>query len=157
MLNGFTDLDDGEIIYRIVPNSVNQPVRMDSTIVRNGTFNFSSDVKEIDVNFLTIKGKDTNIPFILESGRININIYKDSLDASQVKGSRSNDDLNLYRNKTKSVVTFLNGIVNEIQIANSLGDNLLVEDLQNQYRLKETELLNFGPPGADHAELRIQT
>ena len=51
MLNGFTVLDDGEVIYRIVPNSVNQPVRMDSTIVRNGTFNFSSDVKEIDVNF----------------------------------------------------------------------------------------------------------
>lgn len=142
-LNGTTDLDEGVVIYRIVPNSVNQPVKMDSTIVRDGKFNFSLDVNEIDVNFITIKGKDTNIPFVLESGRISINIYKDSLDASQVKGSRSNDDLNLYRNKTKSVVTFLNGIVNEIQIANSLGDNLLVEDLQNQYRLKQTELLNF--------------
>ena len=142
-LNGTTDLDEGVVIYRIVPNSVNQPVKMDSTIVRDGKFNFSLDVTEIDVNFITIKGKDTNIPFVLESGRISINIYKDSLDASQVKGSRSNDDLNLYRNKTKSVVNFLNEIVSEIQIANSLGDNLLVEDLQNQYRLKQTELLNF--------------
>lgn len=142
-LNGTTDLDEGVVIYRIVPNSVNQPVKMDSTIVRDGKFNFSLDVTEIDVNFITIKGKDTNIPFVLESGIISINIYKDSLDASQVKGSRSNDDLNLYRNKTKSVVNFLNEIVSEIQIANSLGDNLLVEDLQNQYRLKQTELLNF--------------
>ena len=142
-LNGTTDLDEGVVIYRIVPNSVNQPVKMDSTIVRDGKFNFSLDVTEIDVNFITIKGKDTNIPFVLESGRISINIYKDSLDATQVKGSRSNDDLNLYRNKTKSVVNFLNEIVSEIQIANSLGDNLLVEDLQNQYRLKQTELLNF--------------
>ena len=142
-LNGTTDLDEGVVIYRIVPNSVNQPVKMDSTIVRDGKFNFSLDVTEIDVNFITIKGKDTNIPFVLESGRISINIYKDSLDASQLKGSRSNDDLNLYRNKTKSVVNFLNEIVSEIQIANSLGDNLLVEDLQNQYRLKQTELLNF--------------
>ena len=116
---------------------------MDSTIVRNGTFNFSSDVKEIDVNFLTIKGKDNNIPFILESGRIDVNIFNDSLDSSQVKGSKSNDGLNLYRNKTKSIVTILNKIVNEIQIANSLGDNLLVEDLQNQYRTNQTELLNF--------------
>ena len=37
----------------------------------------------------------------------------------------------------------LNNIANEIQIANSLGDNLLVEDLQNKYRSKQTELLNF--------------
>ena len=85
ILNGFTDLDDGVVIYRIVPNSVNQPIKMDSTIVRNGTFNFSSDVKEIDVNFLTIKGKDNNIPFILESGRIDVNIFNDSFDSSQVK------------------------------------------------------------------------
>ena len=37
----------------------------------------------------------------------------------------------------------LNKIVKEIQIANSLGDNLLVDDLQNQYRAKQTDLLNF--------------
>tara|TARA_B100001939_G_C16908093_1_gene603274 strand:- start:252 stop:1343 length:1092 start_codon:yes stop_codon:yes gene_type:complete len=143
ILEGFTDLDDDVVIYRVAPNSVNQPIKMDSTIVRNGVFNFSSDVKEIDVNFLNIKGKDTNIPFILESGRIDVNIFNDSLDSSQVRGSKSNNDLNLYRSKTKSIVNSLNKIVNEIQIANSLGDNLLVEDLQNQYRAKQTELLNF--------------
>jgi len=142
-LNGTTDLDDGVVIYRIVPNSVNQPIKMDSTVVRKGRFNFSSQVNEIDVNFITIKDKTSNIPFILESGRIDMKVYNDSLDASQVEGSRSNDDLNSYRSKTKSVVSSLNKIANEIQIANSLGDNLLVEDLQNQYREKQTDLLNF--------------
>ena len=142
-LNGSTDLDDGVVIYRIVPNSVNQPIKMDSTIVRKGSFNFSSEVNEIDVNFLSIKTKNVNVPFILETGKIDVSIYKDSLDTSQVIGSKSNDDLNIYRNKTKSIVRNLNKIANEIQIANSLGDNLLVEDLQNKYRLKQTELLNF--------------
>ena len=142
-LNGTTDLDDGLVIYRIVPNSVNQPVKMDSTLVRSGKFNFSLKVNEIDVNFLSIKGKDVNIPFILETGKIDVCIYKDSLDASQVIGSKSNDDLNIYRNKTKSIVSNLNKIVSDIQIANSLGDNLLVEDLQNKYRSKQTELSNF--------------
>lgn len=142
-LNGTTDLDDGVVIYRIVPNSVNQPIKMDSTIVRKGRFNFSSQVNEIDVNFITIKDKTSNIPFILESGRIDMRVYNDSLDASQVEGTRSNDDLNSYRSKTKSIVSSLNKIANEIQIANSLGDNLLVEDLQNQYREKQTDLVNF--------------
>ena len=104
-LNGTTDLDDGLIIYRIVPNSVNQPVKMDSTFVRDGRFTFSTKVNEIDVNFITIQDKDVNIPFILESGKIDVKYIKDSLDASQIKGSKSNDDLNLYRNKTKSIVT----------------------------------------------------
>ena len=142
-LNGTTDLDDGVIIYRIVPNSVNQPIKMDSAVVRKGRFNFSSELNEIDVNFLAIKGKDVNIPFILELGKVDVNLYKDSLDLSLIKGTKSNDDLNLYRIKTKSIVSNLNKIVNEIQIANSLGDNLLVEDLQNQYRSTQTELLNF--------------
>ena len=142
-LNGKTDLDEGSIIYRIVPNSVNQPIKMDSTFVRDGKFSFSSEVNEIDINFLTIQNKNINIPFILESGIIDVNIFKDSLDVSQIKGTKSNDDLNLYRNKTKSIVGTLNNIANEIQIANSLGDNLLVEDLQNKYRSKQTELLNF--------------
>ena len=142
-LNGTTDLDDGVVIYRIVPNSVNQPIKMDSTVVRKGKFNFSSQVNEIDVNFITIKDKTSNIPFILESGKIDMRVYNDSLDASQVKGRRSNDDLNSYRSKTKSIVSSLNKIANEIQIANSLGDNLLVEDLQNQYREKQADLLNF--------------
>ena len=69
-LNGKTDLDDGLVIYRIVPNSLNQPVKMDSTLVRSGKFNFSLKVNEIDVNFLSIKGKDVNIPFIIEKGKI---------------------------------------------------------------------------------------
>lgn len=142
-LNGTTDLDDGVVIYRIVPNSVNQPIKMDSAIIRKGRFNFSSQVNEIDVNFITIKDKTSNIPFILESGRIDMRVYNDSLDASQVEGTRSNDDLNSYRSKTKSIVSSLNKIANEIQIANSLGDNLLVEDLQNQYREKQTDLVNF--------------
>ena len=142
-LNGTTDLDDGLIIYRIIPNSLNQPVKMDSTFVRDGRFTFSSQVNEIDVNFINIKDKDVNIPFILESGKIDVKLFKDSLDLSQIKGTKSNDDLNLYRNKTKSIVNSLNIIANEIQIANSLGDNLLVEDLQNKYRSKQTELLNF--------------
>ena len=142
-LNGTTDLDEGLVIYRIVPNSVNQPVKIDSTIVSSGRFSFNIKVNEIDVNFLSIKDKDVNIPFIVETGKIDVVIFKDSLNSSQVIGSKSNDDLNLYRNRTKSIVTNLNKIANEIEIANSLGDNLLVEDLQNKYRLKQTELLNF--------------
>ena len=142
-LNGTTDLDDGLIIYRIVPNSVIQRVKMDSTFVRDGRFTFSTKVNEIDVNFINIQDKDVNIPFILESGKIDVKLFKDSLDLSQIKGTKSNDDLNLYRNKTKSIVLNLNKIVKEIQIANSLGDNLLVDDLQNQYRAKQNDLLNY--------------
>ena len=65
-LNGTTDLDDGVVIYRIVPNSVNQPIKMDSTVVRKGRFNFSSQVNEIDVNFITIRSRTNNL--ILSEG-----------------------------------------------------------------------------------------
>lgn len=95
---------------------------------------------QIDVNFLFIEGEQANSAFILEEGYIDIRLYKDSLNAADIGGTPSNIDLQNYRMQTQTMAKDMNAIVQEIQEANALGDNLLVQDLQEQYNQTKTAL-----------------
>lgn len=132
-LKGTTDLPDGKRIFRIVPNANGQPITVDTTEVRNGKFSLNGEIDQIDVNFLFIEGQQANAAFILEEGFIDITLYKDSLSKAKIGGTPSNRDLQNYRKETNTLATDLNAIAEEIREANALGDNLLAQDLQQQY------------------------
>lgn len=140
IVEGTTDLPNGKKIYRVVANTNGQPMRVDTTEVMNGKFELSGEVDQIDVNFLFIEGEQANSAFILEEGYIDIRLYKDSLNAADIGGTPSNIDLQNYRMQTQTMAKDMNAIVQEIQEANALGDNLLVQDLQEQYNQTKTAL-----------------
>ena len=133
LLNGKADFPDGKRIFRVSPNANNQPVHVDTTTVTNGRFELRGEVEQIDVNFLFIEGEQDNVPFIVEEGVIEVNLFKDKLASSKINGTISNDDLNQYRSTTADYAQKMNAIATEIQSANSMGDNLYVEDLQADY------------------------
>lgn len=133
VLKGTTDLPDGKRIFRIVPNANGQPITVDTTEVRNGRFSLNGEIDQIDVNFLFIEGQQANAAFILEQGFIDVTLYKDSLNKAKIGGTPSNLDLQNYRKETSALATDLNTIAEEIREANTLGDNLLAQDLQQQY------------------------
>ena len=58
-------------------------------------------------------------------------------------GTPSNNDLQTYREETKTFADNLNAIASEIQAANSLGDNILVQDLQQQYTDMQADLIDY--------------
>lgn len=140
VLNGTTDLPDGKKIFRIIPNANGQPVTVDTTEVRNGKFSLKGEIDQIDVNFLFIEGQQANSAFIVEEGVIEINLYKDSLNNAKIGGTASNLDLQNYRNETKALAEDLTAIASEIREANALGDNLLAQDLQQQYTTAQNSL-----------------
>ena len=140
IVEGTTDLPNGKKIYRVVANTNGQPMRVDTTEVMNGKFELSGEVDQIDVKFLFIEGEQANSAFILEEGYIDIRLYKDSLNAADIGGTPSNIDLQNYRMQTQTMAKDMNAIVQEIQEANALGDNLLVQDLQEQYNQTKTAL-----------------
>ena len=140
VLNGKTDFADGKRIFRISPNANNQPVHVDTTTISNGRFELKGDVTQIDVNFLFIEGEQENVPFIVEEGVIEVNLTKDKLASSKISGTTSNNDLNQYRAKTADFAQKMNAIATEIQAANSMGDNLYVEELQADYTATQERL-----------------
>ena len=92
-------MDDGKKIFRVQANANGQPATIDTATVANGKFMLKGEVGQIDVNFLFVEGTQVNLPFILEEGKIEARIYKDSLTAVRLGGTSSNEDLNVYRKR----------------------------------------------------------
>lgn len=142
-LNGTTNLPEGKQIFRIQANANNQPSTIDTATVANGQFSFKGSVEQIDVNFLFVEGEQVNTPFIVEEGIIEVNLLQERLTEMNLAGTPSNNDLQTYREETKTFADNLNAIASEIQAANSLGDNILVQDLQQQYTDMQADLIDY--------------
>jgi len=140
VIEGTTDLPEGKKIFRIIAGPNGQPQTVDTTEVVNGKFALKGDVDQIDVNFLFIEGTQSNSAIIIEEGQIDITLYKDSIGSSIIGGTASNKDLQAYRKETQEYAAAMSAIVQEIQAANSMGDNLMAEDLQQQYKNIEGKL-----------------
>ena len=133
-IRGNTDLPDGTDLYHLVADQNNQPKTLDTIKVNSGYFELKTEIIEPNIHFLQIDGKQGTFPFIAENGTVDIQVYKDSLAASEAKGTVSNDDFMRYKSETKIYIESLNGIGNDLQQAMILKDSLLAEDLKEQYQ-----------------------
>ena len=140
VINGTTDYVDGSSVYRIKSGPNGQPVTIDSTTIVNGSFELKGTLDQIDINFIFLEGVNGNIPVILEEGSIEMEIFKDSLASSITAGTPSNNNLAQYRVSTQGFAKDMRTLVQEINEANTLGDNILAEDLTAKYKAVEANL-----------------
>ena len=143
VINGTTDHADGSSVYRIKSGPNDQPVTIDSTKIVNGSFELKGTLDQIDINFIFLEGVNGNVPVILEEGSIEMEIFKDSLASSITAGTPSNNNLAQYRESTQGFAKDMRTLVQEINEANTLGDNILAEDLTAKYKAVETNLSVF--------------
>jgi peroxiredoxin len=143
VIYGTTDHADGSSVYRIISGPNGQPVTIDSTKVVNGSFELKGTLDQIDINFIFLEGVNGNVPVILEEGSIEMEIFKDSLASSITAGTPSNNNLAQYRESTQGFAKDMRTLVQEINEANTLGDNILAEDLTAKYKAVETNLSVF--------------
>ena len=142
-IRGNTDLPDGTDLYHLVADQNNQPKTLDTIKVNSGYFELKTEIIEPNIHFLQIDGKQGTFPFIAENGTVDIQVYKDSLAASEAKGTVSNDDFMKYKSETKIYIESLNGIGNDLQQAMILKDSLLAEDLKEQYQDVRDQIENY--------------
>lgn len=133
-VKGSVDLKDGDMVYRIIADTNQQPLVIDSTAVKGGAFAMSGESTTPDVNFISLQGIKGNFPFVLESGVVKVSLYKDSLMASKAYGTISNDAFMKYKSETKVFVSSMNAIGKDLQQASFAQDSLLAADLQEQYK-----------------------
>ena len=143
IIEGLTDFEDGLSVYRVKAGPNGQPISVDTAKIIKGTFKFEGLISQIDINFINIEGLNANIPVIIEEGVIEAEIFKDNLNSPKIRGTQSNNDLDQYRLSTKAYTDKLQLIAQGINQANTVGDNILVEDLTSEYRVIEQELSVF--------------
>ena len=95
------------------------------------------------MHYVVFDKQRENLPVVLEPGKINLKIYKDSIRASKVTGTKSNDDFTDYKLKTKDFYSELTKIQNEIRTANFMKDTILINDLTSQFESLRGKLLKY--------------
>ena len=139
-LKGSVDLKDGDMVYRIVADSNQQPKVIDSVAVKAGSFTMIGESPSPDVNFLSLQGLNGNFPFILESGTLKVSLYKDSLIASKAYGTVSNDDFMKYKAETK---VFISSIFLCLTFASSTGFPLSKKPISSSLSLLKEILISI--------------
>ncbi|MCD9575023.1 DUF4369 domain-containing protein [Flavobacterium soyae] len=119
-------------------------IALDTVKVENGKFEIKGKVKEPAFHTLILQGANGPIPFILETGEINIEIDKDSIHKSKISGTYNNDEYVKFNDdltKTqKSLIDFQKKNTTKMQDAQKAHDTATVNGLMKQYMEIQTEV-----------------
>ncbi len=124
--------DDGDTVYLQEANG-RELVKIDTAIIRNGTFTFKGQQDSAVNRYLTCQVKDQPLlmDFFLENGKIKVALGKENDSAT---GTPSNDAYQEIREKIDGIGKKTN------EIFNMLSDTLLTDE-QREAKLKEAAQL----------------
>ncbi|MGO2359171.1 MAG: redoxin domain-containing protein [Mesonia sp.] len=122
VLTAKIDVEDGAKVYFSAMNDQGSPKAIDTTIVKNGEFSFELPKVEYQtLSILTLEGDSRgNVLFINENKKTEGTIYKDSLQASHLKGGENQ----------KLLYNYLTFISEQGKKANDLGKRFRDPSLQ---------------------------
>ncbi len=127
-------IEDGRKIFLNIVDG-RKLTAIDTVTVANNTFTFTGATENPDVHFIAIENIQNNFPFILENETINITMYKDSINASIIKGTKENDLMQEYAKKANDIGSKISTLRNELRQAQADKDSAWVNDLKEEYDL----------------------
>jgi len=110
-----------------------QPAETDSTLIENGSFQFSGEITEPRLYYLFIEGARGAIPLILEAGEVEIKAHVDSLNAAFVGGTPQNESYRDFLEGSRELARRGNSINNEMREAMASQDTANMSSLRDEY------------------------
>jgi peroxiredoxin len=122
-------------------------ISIDSAKVVDGKFSFKGTTSEPSIHFLQVKNTNGKVVFILEEGKIDVVVYKDSIAKSKIGGTKNNEYLlsfNLSAQKIqKRMLDFQNLNMQKITEAQAKKDTIVINDLMKEYSKFQDEMNLF--------------
>jgi peroxiredoxin len=116
--------------YLVKLDRVNSRVLTDTAIVYNGAFTFKGKSNGTEMRGLIIDGLNGQVPFVLEPGEIEIEVFKDSLNTSTISGTKNNSVFNAYKRLTLQKQDDIKAI--RVAIYDAKGNPALIKSLQQK-------------------------
>ncbi len=120
---------------------------VDSAKIKDGKFEIKGKVKEPSMFALFIKDIQQPIPFILETGKIEVTVDKDSIWKSEIGGTYNNDEFQKFNTKINSVQkrlqAFQNKNMQKFLEAQKKNDNTTIEGLKKGYSDIQKEMEDY--------------
>ncbi len=135
-------MQDGKIILEKQDDA--EALAVDTATIENGKFKFEGKIAEPAIYSLVLEGFQGRSFVILENGKINIEINKDSMFLNKISGTYNNEQLTEYNSlgmkiqkKLKEFET-VNG--EKMMMARESNDTATIADLRMQYGNIQTEM-----------------
>jgi len=138
---------DGKMVVLKKQNEFGVVVNIDSAKVKDGKFEIKGKVKEPSLLALFVSGLQQPIPFILETGEIEVKVDKDSIWKSEIGGTSNNEDFQKFNVKLntfqKKLVDFQNKNIQKLMDAQKKNDNATVEKLKKEYTVIQKDMDDY--------------
>lgn len=126
------------------PSGMGGLINLDTVKVENGKFEIKGKVTEPSFHVLQLEAANQPIPFILESGEINIEINKDSIQNTKISGTYNNDEYVKFNEEMKVVQKKLMDFqkVNTLKMnqAQQTKDTATINSLMAEYQKLQQEV-----------------
>jgi len=137
------DLDDGTVVYLKKANEQNQPVDVDTTVVKNGSFTFTGKTSMPELHYLFIEDVPGNIPLVLEQGTIEVSTQKDSLSYADIEGTPQNEMFADFLKSSRALSRRAISMNNDMRDASIRRDTVVMNSLRDEYFELQEEAKNF--------------
>jgi peroxiredoxin len=141
------DIPNGKMVFLKMKNDNGIVINMDSAKVNDGKFEIKGKVKEPAILALFVQGLRQPIPFILETGEIEVTVDKDSIWKSKIGGTYNNDEFQNFNTKLngfqKRLVDFQNKNMQKGMEYQQSNNKAGLESLNKQYSSIKKEMDDF--------------
>lgn len=138
-------VDNGKTVVLEKQDSLGQLKPIDTVKIENGKFTFKGTAKEPEMYLVQVEALQGKVPFILENGDIEMDINKDSVNISTVKGTYNNDELNSYKESgmkiQKKMMKFQKDNMAKMQQAQQSQDTVMMNSLRKEYSKFQEEFV----------------
>jgi peroxiredoxin len=139
------NVKDGTEVFIEKQDSTGQIKSVDTAKIEKGKFTFTGTSKEPEMHLIQVKDLSGKVPFILENGDIEVDINKDSLQNSKVKGTYNNDELASFKENgmkiQKKVMKFQQDNMMKMQTAQQTQDTVTMNSLRKEYMKIQEEFM----------------
>ena len=137
------DVEDDHQIFLVNFDDDNKPNVTDTLYAKEGLASYSGFAEVPEYQSLWVSGVRGSVPLFVEPGEITVEIYKDSIQASKVSGTKTNLAFKRYIDEVNPLFRSFNEIQNDMRNAVISRDSLGYKDLKEQLKDMETKFNNF--------------
>ena len=147
IINGDANgVENGKKVFVEIQTETGSVVK-DTGVVENGKFELKGITEGIDLGFVRIENEQISLPLILEEGKIEINIVKDSLHKSTLGGTPNNDKFQKFNTESRAisekVAKFEKDNGPEMQKAQMSNDTVTINKLLKEYKKFQNEMNDY--------------
>ena len=147
IINGDANgVENGKKVFVEIQTETGSVVK-DTGVVENGKFELKGITEGIDLGFVRIENEQISLPLILEEGKIEINIVKDSLHKSTLGGTPNNDKFQKFNTESRAisekVAKFEKDNGPEMQKAQMSNDTVTINKLLKEYKKFQNEMNEY--------------